>query len=106
MRTLYVTLAVVLTTGMILCAGAAVAGDWTHWRGPNHNGGTEATGLPAEWSTDDGVLWEVSLPGPSSATPVISGNRVFIVSNDARQEKVSAMCLDRDTGKELWSRAF
>ena len=106
MRKRSLTFAAVLTVAIILSAGAAIAGDWTHWRGPNHNGGTDATGLPAQWSADDGILWEVSLPGSSSATPIIVGNRVFVVSNDADLARVSAICLNRDTGKELWSKVL
>jgi outer membrane protein assembly factor BamB len=95
-----------LLISIILGSGGAVAGDWGHWRGPDHNGGTEARDLPATWSTDEGVLWATDLPGSSSATPVIVGDRVFVVSNNARKTQISAICLNRDTGKELWSKVL
>ena len=44
------------------------------------------------------------MPGPSAATPIILGDRVFVSSTDKATKTVVAMCLDRKTGKELWKQ--
>ncbi|MBI1374450.1 MAG: PQQ-binding-like beta-propeller repeat protein [Phycisphaera sp.] len=88
----------------VVSATAVFAGDWSNWRGPEYNGATDATGLPATFSKTENVKWVVDLPGPSAATPIIHGDRVFISSaTDPQTAKLLAMCFDRKTGKLLWS---
>ena len=103
-----------LVRGWLACAAMAVAGlfaagdaaaDWPHWRGPNHNGTTSETGLPGKWS-DENILWKTALPGQSSASPIVIGDRVFCISNNAAMTSLSGMCLSRDTGKVLWEKVF
>ena len=81
---------------------AAAAQDWPHWRGPNFDGSTTAAGLPLKIARDQHVLWRAELPGPGASTPIVLGERVFVSSTDAKQEKLVALCLDRETGKLLW----
>lgn len=57
---------------------AAAAEDWPHWRGPTRDGISGETGLPVEWDTENGVVWSVSMPAWSGATPIISGDTVFL----------------------------
>lgn len=91
----------VLVVGLIgLASGGA---DWPQWRGPEFNGSTEETGLPTTFSKTDNVLWKAPLPGPAAATPIVWGDRVFVSSSDLAARALVAMCLDRKTGKELWS---
>ena len=97
------TLTLFLATSAIF-AGNTSASDWPQWRGPNHNGSSDATGLPTSWSATDNVKWAAALPGTSSATPVLSGDRVFIASNDESMSKLYALCLDRKTGEVLWNK--
>ena len=81
----------------------AVAGDWPQWRGPNFNGSSEEKGLPSTWSKESAV-WQVELPGPSAATPIIFGDLVFVPGVDTTARVLHAMCLDRKTGKILWDK--
>lgn len=93
-------------------AGAALAAtvagtplfaqDWPQWRGPTFNGAATEQKLPDHFSRTEGVAWTAPMPGPSAATPVISGNRVFVSSTDASSRSLIALALDRTTGKELW----
>lgn len=67
-----------------LFAGAATvfAGpgseDWPHWRGPTRDGVSGETGLPVRWDTEEGVLWKTEMPAWSGATPIVSGDTVFL----------------------------
>ncbi len=100
---LRVALAAVFFTFTLASAQAA---DWSNWRGPNHNGTTDASNLPTEFSASKNLAWTVDMPGVSSATPIIAGGRVYVVTNDATQTKVSGMCIDAASGKVLWTRQF
>ncbi|RME95286.1 MAG: hypothetical protein D6766_03670 [Verrucomicrobia bacterium] len=94
---------VALATGLaVLAALPLQASDWPNWRGPFFNGSTDETGLPATWSKTDHVIWSTALPGPSAATPIISGRHLFISSTDEEADTLLAMAFDRDTGRELW----
>lgn len=88
----------------LLAAGtvALQAANWPHWRGPFFNGASTATNLPASFSKTENVRWAADLPGPSAATPIVWGDRVFISSTDTADQSLLALCFDRRTGKELW----
>lgn len=89
-----------------LLTSSASAENWPQWRGPNFNGSTDEENLPATFSRTENVAWTADLPGPSAATPVVGGDRVFLSSSDLENESVVAMCLDRKTGKVLWQHEF
>jgi outer membrane protein assembly factor BamB len=91
-----------LPTALLLSAVTLHAENWANWRGPLHNGSTTEKGLPEKFSPNENVKWSVALPGSSAATPIIWGDRVFLTAADAKTNKQYALCLDRQTGKELW----
>ena len=73
---------------MIPALSGIVAGsteNWPQWRGPNQNGIVESTGLPVTWSATDRVIWKTPLPSWSAATPIIWGDRVFVISPSAAE---------------------
>lgn len=80
------------------------AENWSNWRGPEYNGSSDETGLPEKFSSENGVKWKASLPGPAAATPIIYGDRVFVSTVNSRQQTLQALCLDRNTGDVEWSR--
>ncbi len=84
---------------------AAHAENWPQWRGPAFNGTSSEKNLPTEWSPEKGVKWSVEMPGISGATPIIWGDRVFVMSPDAQREQW-LICISRATGKELWKRSI
>jgi len=91
---------------LICCCGVvsqALATDWPHFRGPFYNGSTDETNLPTDWSTTDNIAWTADLPGPSAATPVVSGSCVFVSSTDLASEGLQALCFDRSTGAQRWA---
>lgn len=80
------------------------AENWSQWRGPNYNGTVQAKNLPTEWDESKNILWSNDMPGYSSASPIVYGNRVFVNSNDAEEKLLLGMCFDLQTGKQLWSK--
>ena len=81
---------------------AAAGTDWTQWRGPRRDGSID-TALPARWPEALKKRWEVPV-GAGHASPVVSGNRVVVLSREGDQEIVRA--LDLAAGKELWRAAY
>ena len=91
-----------------LGTGRRVAlGDWPDARGPNRDGSSAETGLPASWDLKGtNLLWRAPFGGRSA--PIVMGNRVYVQNPSGRgpslQERV--MALDADTGKVIWEYKF
>src|SRR6266700_1308710 len=66
---------------------AALAGDWTQFRGPHGDGVVEDAKLPAEWSEKSKVVWKVSLPGRGWSQPITSGGKLFVTTAVSEQEE-------------------
>ena len=122
---------IVIALLALLCATSlATADNWGHWRGPTGNGAADAN-PPTQWSETDNVKWKVEIEGKGSGSPVIWGDRVFVVtaaptgdaaesapqpaerSRFGRRQRGGApivelafkvICFDRATGKRLWEQ--
>jgi outer membrane protein assembly factor BamB len=88
----------------ILGVASVCGADWSHWRGPFYNGATTETNLPKTWSKTENVAWVTALPGPSAATPIVHGTRVFLPTTDTDTQTLHALALDRGSGRVLWQR--
>ena len=94
---------------------------WPQWRGPHGTGFSKTATPPTEWSETKNIRWKVEIPGRGSSSPVVWGDRVFILSavpvgitGDAGHaarggqplvpHKFMVYALDRKTGKILWER--
>lgn len=88
--------------GTLLLVSPLFAADWPQWRGPNLNGATDETNLPAQLDPAKNLKWSVELPGPSAGTPVVVGDKVFLPALDHKAKILLALCLNREDGKELW----
>ena len=89
---------------ILLISGKVYAGDWQHWRGPLMDGSSEEVNLPSSWSKTENVAWVIDLPGEGSATPIISGGKVFISTTDKKNNDLLAICYDAKTGEQLWKK--
>ena len=89
--------------GCVLLVQSTQAANWPQWRGPNFNGFTDETNLPEQWSKTENLAWTKDLPGTSAATPVIWEDKVLVSSTDEINQTLLAICLDRKSGKTLWS---
>lgn len=100
--------------------------NWTQWRGPTADGraGDKAK-PPTQWNQNKNIAWTAQLPGEGSATPIVYGNQVFVLSaiktdrksavpvvNDERAKTIPdefyyqfvISSYARDSGKKLWQR--
>ena len=53
---------------------------WAQWRGPLGTGVSPDGDPPIEWSETKNVLFKVDVPGESLASPVVWGDRIYLVS--------------------------
>ena len=53
---------------------------WPQWRGPLATGSAPLAAPPVEWSETKNVKWKVKLPGFGTSTPIIWGDRVFVLT--------------------------
>src|SRR5215207_5402012 len=60
--------------------GAARDRYWPQWRGPLANGVSRTANPPLDWSETRNVRWKVEIPGRGSASPVVWGDRVFVLT--------------------------
>lgn len=64
----------------VLAGGLANADEWGHWRGPTGNGVAENATPPLHWSDTENVQWKVEIPGRGTGSPVVWGDKVFVVT--------------------------
>jgi hypothetical protein len=61
-------------------AGAEVGADWPWWRGPLGNGVSPDGDPPVRWSEKQNVRFKVAIDGDGLATPVVWGDRIYVLS--------------------------
>lgn len=83
---------------------SASAQEWTRFRGPNGTGESEAS-IPAAWSDAD-YNWKVSVPGVGHSSPVLWGERIFLMSANPDDATRYALCYDARSGKKLWEQKY
>jgi outer membrane protein assembly factor BamB len=82
----------------------ASAQDWSCWRGPGGNAVCDQFPLPRRWSLTENIRWKTSIPGVGFSSPILWKDRLLCTSALDGGERRSVHCLDRKTGKLLWSR--
>ena len=56
------------------------ANNWHQWRGPEATGVAPHGNPPTEWSETKNIKWKVEIPGRGSASPIVWGDRIFILT--------------------------
>lgn len=90
-----------MRTAMLALALAAMAADWSRFRGPNGGGAVAEADVPVSWSAKE-VTWKAALPGKGHSSPVVFGGKVFVTCSDAKGKRL-VVCLALADGKRLWT---
>ncbi len=110
-------------------SGSQLLHSWYQWRGPLATGMAVFGDPPLHWDDHTNIKWKTPLPGKGSATPIIWGDQIFILTavdtgkpagpdalpkQDPHFEKKTkppttyyaflVLCLDRQTGKIRWQK--
>ena len=96
-----------LFVGLILSSVTVplAAQEWSRFRGPNGTGESEATTIPASW-TDKDLNWKIELPGIGHSSPVLWGDKIFLLSADPKTAERYVLCINAASGKEIWRRTY
>lgn len=88
----------------VACSAINPGKDWPAWRGPAQNGiAAPGQNPPVEWNESQNILWQVPIPGCGHGTPTVVGDRIYLATADQHKQTQSVLCLDRKTGKAIWS---
>ena len=90
---------------LIVSAPTAGAQEWTRFRGPNGAGRGKGEAIPARWTQDD-YLWKVKLPGGGHGSPVLWGERIFLICANERTAARIVVCLNAKDGSVRWQREY
>ncbi len=91
---------------LILTSTAATAtADWPRFRGPNGTGISDATTVPTKWTVDD-YNWVTDLPGEGHGSPVVVGDRIYVLCGDQFTAERRVLCISARDGKTLWRKSF
>src|SRR5688500_16124192 len=102
--------------------GAAVNDEryWPQWRGPAMTGVSKTAKPPVQWGEGKNIKWKVEIPGRGSSSPIVYGDRVYVltavpvgVSGEAQHaprgalpqrgvHQYKVLAIDRKTGKTVW----
>ena len=92
-----------LLTPVVLVSLWLSASDWPQWRGPERNGVSKEVGLLKEWPAGGPkLLWQVNDIGDGYSTPVVVGNRIYVMSNRGMDNEF-VEALSTQDGKVLWT---
>jgi len=64
--------------------------NWHQWRGPNSTGAALFGNPPSEWSESKNIKWKVEIPGKGSATPVVWGDVMYLLSAVPTDKRAAA----------------
>lgn len=82
---------------------SALAQDWAQWRGPQRDGIATTFKNPKEWPDTLTLKWKVPV-GEGHSSPVLVGNRVYLLARQDEQEVVASY--DLKSGKQLWRHSY
>jgi len=92
-----------IVTLIIISTPNSFSQDWPQWRGINRDSKVTVFKAPSIWPAQLKQEWKVTV-GSGDATPVLTGNKIFLNTRQGDQEVV--LCLDAATGKELWKNSY
>lgn len=77
--------------------------DWPQWRGPARDGISNQRGLLKQWPKEGPKLvWQVNDLGDGYSTPVVVGNRIYLMSNIGMENEF-VQALSTKDGKVIWT---
>ena len=77
------------TVILLTMGAAAFAQNWPAFRGPMASGISDGMGAPVKWDAEKGtnVAWKTPIAGISVSSPVIWGDKVFLVTSVSSNPK-------------------
>jgi len=73
--------------------------NWPQWRGPLSNGVAPLANPPTQWDENTNIKWKAKIPGDSTATPIVWGDQVFLITAVKTDREVEAPAPEADAAK-------
>jgi outer membrane protein assembly factor BamB len=89
-----------------LSAGACRADNWERFRGPNGDGVSADKNIPVKFNTKEAVIWRTRIDGSGYSSPIVWGDRLFVQTASLDGSSRTLLCLDSNTGNEIWQRSI
>ena len=90
----------------LFCTSSTSASDWPSFRGPERTDVSNETDLLQRWPEGGPPLvWKVETTGRGYSSVAIVGDKIFTLGDGlstADDKDEYLICLDRQTGKEVW----
>jgi len=93
-----------VSAALLLSLPARGEENWPQFRGPTAQGISDATNLPLTWSETEHVKWKTAIHGKAWSSPVVFRNQVWLTTATEDGRELSAIAVDRATGKILHDR--
>ncbi len=77
--------------------------NWTHFRGSNLNGISDAREVPVQWNDSTNILWKTDIDGKGWSSPVVLGSQVWITTATEAGRDMYGVCLDLNSGKIIFN---
>lgn len=90
---------------LLVTVVSARADNWPRFRGPNGQGLSTATTIPAKWSPQE-YNWKIELPGGGHSSPVVWDEKVFVTCAEEKTLKGILLCVQAADGRELWRKEY
>jgi len=91
-------------TCLVVCGSTSLAQEWTRFHGPNGEGQSD-TLFPGQFATSD-FAWRKELPGAGHSSPVLWGDKLFVLGSDRTTAERIVICLDAETGSTRWTKEY
>ena len=85
----------------LLSCSAALASNWSQFRGPGGDGHADTNKVPTTWSERENVKWKSAIHGRGWSSPVVWGKQIWLTTATEDAKELFAICVDADTGKIL-----
>jgi outer membrane protein assembly factor BamB len=135
MRSILLVIALPLLSSLVVAAAEPESEAdryWPGWRGPRRTGEAPLADPPLVWSEQLNVAWKAEIPGKGSATPIVWGETVFVLTAvptgdpvappeetgateerrgprgivPTRVQQFTILALGRDDGRVLWQKVL
>ena len=90
---------------LLLSTASLHAQEWARFRGPNGSGVSEDDSIPAQWTPKD-IAWKTPLPGKGHSSPVVWGDKVFLMSADPDTATRHVLAISTKNGKIAWKKDY
>jgi len=88
-----------LSGAFLTSTSLSKAEDWARFRGPNGSGVIQTQGLPGKLD-ESSTVWQIPI-GKGWSSPVIWKDKLFLTA-ELEGNKRAVLCLDAESGKQIW----